>query len=93
MFPRVQVQMSGVEFRAKLIMVESMGIDVILGGNWLRSRDGVIYPDQRLVSLRAPIGEMIEFELPLHQAQDGDNPLADAVVENSYLTKNVAIKS
>ena len=37
---RVRIILSGVEFLADLVVLKSKGIDIILGIDWLRKRDG-----------------------------------------------------
>ena len=40
--PKVNMKIMGVDFFANLIFLESRGIDVILGMDWLAKSDGVI---------------------------------------------------
>lgn len=46
----VKIHLSGVEFTADLIVLQSEGIDVILGMDWLRRHRGVIYCSERIVT-------------------------------------------
>ena len=44
----------GVEFQANLVVIDSSGIDVILGMNWLRSQKAVINCGNNSVNLTTP---------------------------------------
>jgi hypothetical protein len=50
----------GRDFRANLIILESKGIDVILGMGWLTACDAVIQCAKRSILLTSPAGERIE---------------------------------
>jgi hypothetical protein len=49
------------DFRANLIILDSKGIDVILGMGWLTACDAVIQCAKRSVLLTSPAGERFEF--------------------------------
>ncbi|XP_066385406.1 uncharacterized protein [Miscanthus floridulus] len=51
----------GVEFEANLIVIDSSGIDVILGMDWLRPQRAVIHCENSSVILTAPSGEKVEY--------------------------------
>jgi hypothetical protein len=51
----------GRDFRANLIILDSKGIDVILGLGWLTTCDAVIQCAKRPVHLTSPAGERFEF--------------------------------
>jgi hypothetical protein len=57
----VSLKILGRDFRANLIILDSKGIDVILGIGWLTACDAVIQCSKRLVLLTSPGGEMFEF--------------------------------
>jgi hypothetical protein len=57
----VSLQILGRDFRANLIILDSKGIDVILGMGWLTACDAVIQCSKRSVLLTSPAGERIEF--------------------------------
>src|SRR6187551_3465250 len=59
--PRVNLKIVGVDFPADLIVLNSEGIDVILGMGWLAAFDAVIQCAKRSVLLTSPQGEKIEF--------------------------------
>ena len=51
----------GKDFWANLIVLESRGIDVILGMGWLAACDAVIQCSKRSVLLTSPAGDRIKF--------------------------------
>ena len=59
------------EFRANFIVLDSSGIDVILGMGWLSKVDAVIQCAKRSVLLTSPSGERFEFRIRLPSAADG----------------------
>jgi hypothetical protein len=60
--PKVSLDIKGVNFKANLIVLELMGIDVILGIDWLSTCKGVIEYAQHSVFLTTLSGERIEYE-------------------------------
>jgi hypothetical protein len=60
--PKVSVKINGIDFLANLIMMESMGKDVILGNNWLQRTKAVIQHTERTMCLETPSGERIVVE-------------------------------
>jgi hypothetical protein len=52
----------GLPFTADLTVLQSEGIDVILGMDWLTAHKGVISCSPRLVTLEHPSGKKIEVE-------------------------------
>jgi hypothetical protein len=51
----------GVDFLANLIILDSKGIDIIHGMEWLRKYDGVIRCAKRAVRLTTEHGTTVEF--------------------------------
>ena len=51
----------GVEFQANLVVIDSSGINVILGMDWLRSRKAVINCGNSSVNKTTPSGEKVEY--------------------------------
>ena len=51
----------GVEFQANLVVIDSSGIDVILGMDWLRSWKAVINCGNSSVNLTTPSGEKVKY--------------------------------
>jgi hypothetical protein len=60
--PKVSVKIIGIDFLADLIVMESMGKDVILGNNWLQRTKAVIQHTERTVCLETPSEERIVVE-------------------------------
>ena len=58
---KVSLKIMGKDFWANLIVLESRGIDVILGMGWLAACDAVIQCCKRSVLLTSPARERIEF--------------------------------
>ena len=56
----VSVKINGIDFLADLLVIESMGKDVILGKNWLQRTKAVI--QHRTICLETPSGERIVVE-------------------------------
>jgi hypothetical protein len=57
----VSLKILGRDFRANLIILDSKGIDVILGMGWLTACDAVIQCAKRSVLLTSPTRERFEF--------------------------------
>jgi hypothetical protein len=66
----VSFKIVGREFCANFIVLESKGIDVILGMGWLSKVDAVIQCAKRSVLLTSPEGERFEFIATLPSAAD-----------------------
>ena len=49
--PRVNLKIRGVDFQANLIVLESKGLDVILGMDWLTKHKGMIDCAKKTVKL------------------------------------------
>jgi hypothetical protein len=57
----ISITIRGVDFLANLIVLDSMGIDIILGMDWLRKYDGVILCAKRAITLTKEDGTIVEF--------------------------------
>jgi hypothetical protein len=57
----VNLKIRGVDFVANLIVLESMGIDVILGMDWLSKHEVVIVCAKKSIKLTTPDGKELEF--------------------------------
>jgi hypothetical protein len=57
----VHLKIVGRDFRADLIILDSKGIDVILGMGWLTACDAVKQCAKRSILLTSPAGERFEF--------------------------------
>jgi hypothetical protein len=60
-FPTISITIRGVDFLANLIILDSKGIDIILGMDWLRKYDGVILCAKRVIRLTKEDGTIVEF--------------------------------
>jgi hypothetical protein len=59
--PKVNILIRGVEFIANLIVLESKGIDVILGMDWLSKHKGMINCAKKAVRLITSSGKEVEY--------------------------------
>jgi hypothetical protein len=59
--PKVNILIRGVEFLDNLIVLESKGIDVILGMDWLRKHNGLIDCAKNVVRLITSSGKELEY--------------------------------
>jgi hypothetical protein len=59
--PKVNLKIRGVDFVANLIVLESKGIDVILGMDWLSKHKVFIDCAKKSIKLTTPDGKGLEF--------------------------------
>jgi hypothetical protein len=59
--PKVNRKIRGVDFVANLIVLESMGMDVILGMDWLGKDKVLINYAKKTIKLTTPNGKELEF--------------------------------
>jgi hypothetical protein len=59
--PVISITIRGVDFLANLIVLDSKGIDIILGMDWLRKYGGVILCVKRAIRLTREDGTIVEF--------------------------------
>lgn len=57
----VDLEIKGINFKAKLNVLEWKGLEIILGNDWLNSHHGKIKKDQCSVCLTTPSREIIEY--------------------------------
>jgi hypothetical protein len=57
----VSITIRGVDFPSNLILLDSKGIDIILGMDWLSKYDGVIQCARKAVKLTKKDGTLVEF--------------------------------
>jgi hypothetical protein len=65
----VSITIRGVDFLANLIILDSQGIDIILGMDWLRKYDGVILCAKRAIRLTKEDGAIVEFNAAMQVDQ------------------------
>jgi len=61
--PRVSMRIGEATFPEDLIVMESTGIDIILGQKWSDRNKLVMQPTKRLIKIQTPSGEQIEHEV------------------------------
>jgi hypothetical protein len=59
----------GVDFLANLVVLDSNGIDIILGMDWLRKYDRVILCAKRAIRLTSKDGTIVEFNAVIQAEQ------------------------
>jgi hypothetical protein len=57
----VSISIRGVDFPLNLILLDSKGIDIILGMDWLSKYDGVIQCARKVVKMTTKDGTSVEF--------------------------------
>jgi hypothetical protein len=67
--PTIGITIRGVDFLANLIVLDSKGIDIILGMDWLRKYDGVILCAKRAIRLTREDGTIVEFNAAIQAEQ------------------------
>jgi hypothetical protein len=67
--PAISITIRGVDFLANLIVLDSKGIDIILGMDWLRKYDGVILCAKRAIRLTKEDGTIVEFSVAIPAEQ------------------------
>ena len=67
--PLVTLNLRGVDFPAQLIVMESDGVNVILGEDWLNRHNGIVYCSKNTVVLTSPTGEEIEVVTSLPRSE------------------------
>jgi hypothetical protein len=60
---KVPILIEGATFRANLLILDKLGLDVILGMNWLGKHDGVIKCGPRTIDLLHPSGNRVLLSL------------------------------
>jgi hypothetical protein len=68
--PTVSITIRGVDFPSNLILLDSKGIDIILGMEWLSKYDGVIQCSRKAVKLSKEDGTSVEFVAMVQSDQD-----------------------
>jgi hypothetical protein len=69
--PAVSISIRGVDFPSNLILLDSKGIDIILGMDWLSKYDGVIQCTRKAVKLTKKDGTSVEFVAMVQSDPDG----------------------
>jgi len=83
MCPGLSIKLRGVDFPVNPIVLESGGIDMILGMRWLAKFKGTIHCAEKTVSLTAPSGNRIEVKVSMSPDSQGTvNHLSSGPIEN-----------
>jgi hypothetical protein len=69
--PAVSISIRGVDFLSNLILLDSKGIDIILGMNWLSKYDEVIQCARKAVKLTKKDRTSVEFVAMVRSDSDG----------------------
>jgi hypothetical protein len=68
-FPAVSITIRGIDFLVNLIVLDSKGIDIILGMDWLRKYDRVILCVKRAIRLTKEDGTIVEYNAAIQADQ------------------------
>ncbi|WVZ93098.1 hypothetical protein U9M48_039107 [Paspalum notatum var. saurae] len=79
--PENKYNHKGVEFLSNLIVLESKGLDIILGMDWLCKYNGVIDCAKKMVSVKGPEGKIVEYQAVPSNAAKARLNQANAVAE------------
>jgi hypothetical protein len=82
---KVSILIEGVEFLANLIVLESKGIDVILGMNWLSKHNELIDCAKKAVRLTPGSGKELEYV--------AENLVTDKVASNRIVLNHLDVLS
>jgi hypothetical protein len=69
--PAISISIRGVDFPSNLILLDSKGIDIILGMYWLSKYDRVIQCSRKAVKLTKKDGTSVEFVAMVQSGPDG----------------------
>jgi hypothetical protein len=67
--PAISITIRGVDFLANLIVLDSKGIDIILGVDRLNKYDGVVLCAKRVIRLTKEDGTIVEFNAVIQAEQ------------------------
>jgi hypothetical protein len=79
--PKITILIRGVEFLANLIVLESKGIDVILGMDWLSKHTGMINCAKKVVRLTPKSGKELKYV--------AENLVTDKVASNRIVLNHL----
>jgi hypothetical protein len=60
-YPKVKIILRGAKFSANLIVLDSKGIDVILGMDWMSNQKALIDCAKKSVKLATEVGQEVEY--------------------------------
>src|SRR5438132_9914408 len=79
--PLVDIFIRGVDFLSSLIVLESNGLDIILGMDWLTKYKGVIGCATKSIQLTHPDGQIVEYQSDIEVLDNVQLNQAQAVEE------------
>jgi hypothetical protein len=79
--PKVSILIRGLEFLYNLIVIESKGIDMIFGMDWLSKHNGLIDCDKKAVRLTPSSGKELEYV--------AENLVTDKVASNRIVLNHL----
>jgi hypothetical protein len=71
MCSNLRIEIRGIDCLANLVVMNTQGMDVILGMNWLHKNQATISCDKRTVRLVSPFGEEIITKLIMPDLEEG----------------------
>jgi hypothetical protein len=83
--PKFRIFIRGVEFLANLIVLESKGIDMILGMDWLSKHNGMINYAKKAVRLTTSSGKELEYVV--------ENLVTDKAASNQIVLNHLVATS
>ncbi|WVZ90945.1 LOW QUALITY PROTEIN: hypothetical protein U9M48_037195 [Paspalum notatum var. saurae] len=91
--PKISIIIRGVEFLSNLIVLESKGLDIILGMDWLSKYNGVI--DCAKKRCKGPGGKIVEYQAVPSNAPEAHlnqiNAVAEIKVVNEFPDKSCQV--
>ena len=85
--PKIGICIRGVDFLANLIILESKGIDIILGMDWLIKYKGVIRCATKTVQLTHTDATKVEFQATTESAINASLNKANAVEDSRVVSE------
>jgi len=79
--PKININIRGVDFPSSLIVLESNGLDIILGMDWLIKYKGVIGCATKSIQLTHPNGQIVEYQSDIEALDNIQLNQAQAVEE------------
>src|SRR6266508_1294887 len=85
--PKININIRGVDFPSSLIILESNGLDIILGMDWLVKYKGVIGCATKSIQLTHPNGQTVEYQSSIEVSDNIQLNQAQAVEETRIVNE------
>ncbi len=85
--PKININIRGVDFPSSLIVLESNGLDIILGMDWLTKYKGVIGCATKSIQLTHPNGQIVEYQSDIEALDNIQLNQAQAVEETRIVNE------